>query len=341
MPDDSEISTACGGVDLLMPHQSRYAGLAIDATSRRSITINLNESEHGSIGADESHFDVNYFYHDGQFWRAIIPLNGVDEVFGQAFNFSKPKTRQGKHGREILFDKNGLPLRSIRVLNHVQCRFHLKRNQPVELYPLGCQEFTAPVHRIHDIIYSFEAVGPKGVLFNIRDGLAGNLISAHRFLSIQEMVFERIVVENQYVTESPPLPLNEVEKRELLLRSLRRSDRAGMNERYYLYRVCGTNNCTSSPFHIVDKVVPYRLPQRIGSALYRLPLNPRFYLWVRGLDSDPSHRKLVRSEFEEYIGDAGTQQRKRDHVRHQISIRRAARDQTERRASTTEDEGLG
>ena len=71
----------------------------------------------------------------------------------------------------------------------------------------------------------------------------------------------------------------------------------------------------SNPFQIVYSVVKYLLIQRIGSALYRLPLNPRFYLWVRGLDTDPSFRKFVRSEFEAYIGDESTQQRRREHAR--------------------------
>jgi hypothetical protein len=311
--------------DILMPRGSRYAGQAVDVSSRRSIEIQPSGGGIELVDAKDSHAVVDFFYHEGKFWRVIIPLDGVDQVCGQAFNFSKPRTRRGENGREILYDKYGLPRRTIPILNHVQSRFTLRPDQPVELYPLGSEEFGVPVHQSHDIIYSFEAVGPVGIAFNIRDGLAGNVMSAHRFMSIQEMVFERLVVENQYVTESPPLPLDEREKRALLIGSLLRSHRAGMTERYYLYRMCGTNNCTSTPFQIADNVVKYRWPQRIGSALYRLPLNPRFYLWVRGLDSDPSFRKLVRSEFEAYIKDARIQQRKRDHVRHQIRIRRVAR----------------
>lgn len=311
--------------DLLMPRGSQYAGQAVDTSSRRSIEIIPAGDANKLIDANDSHCVIDYFYHQGEFWRALIPLNGVDEIFGQAFNFSKPRTRRGKNGREVRFNKHGLPKRSIPILNHLQSRFALKPDQPVELYPLGTEEFGAPIHRIHDIIYSLEALGPVGITFGIRDGLAGNLISAHRLLSIEEMVFERLVVEHQYVTESPPLPLDHREKRALLTESLLRSHRAGMTELYYLYRMCGTNNCTSGPFQILDKVVQYGFLQRIGSTLYRLPLNPRFYLWVRGLDSDPSSRKLVRNEFKAFIEDAEVQQRKREHVRQQGHIRRAVR----------------
>jgi len=311
-----------GEADILMPATSRYAGQAIDISSRRSIEIQGDTP----VDTKDSHCVVDFFYHEGQFWRAVIPLNGVERVCGQAFNFSKPKTRRGKNGSEILFNKHGLPRRTIPTLNHVQSRFTFQPDQPVELYSLDCEKFGAPTHQVHDIIYSLEIVGPPDARFNLKDGLLGNLMSAHRFLSIREMVFERLVVESQYVTESPPLPLQENEKRLLLIESILRAHRAGMSERYYLYRICGTNNCTSSPFQIVDRVLKYGWLQRIGSALYRLPLHPRFYLRVRGLDSDPSYRKLVRSEFEAYIEDPKTKQRKRDYIRENIRRKRESRD---------------
>jgi hypothetical protein len=99
--------------------------------------------------------------------------------------------------------------------------------------------------------------------------------------------------------------------------SLLHSNRAGLSEQYYLYRLLGTNNCTSSPFQILDHVVKNRWPQRLGSVLYRLPLNPRFYLKVRGLDVNPSFRKLVRSEFEDDLNGIDFQQRKRDSEKNQ------------------------
>ena len=68
----------------------------------------------------------------------------------------------------------------------------------------------------------------------------------------------------------------------------------------------------------------YSLLQRAGSLLYQLPFNPRLYLRLRGLDSDPTVRKLVRNEFEDYIQSAETQQRKRDTIRKKIRTKRAA-----------------
>jgi hypothetical protein len=323
-----------------MPDKSRYAGQPIDISSRHSIAIHPPARRRALIEPADHHVTVDFFYHAGAYWRAVIPVDGIDNVFGQAFNFSKPKTRRGTHGEEIVLDKHGLPKRSIPILNHVQSRFTLKPGHSVDLYPVGGQTVGEPVERIVDFVYSLEAVGPSGIKFNVRDGLTGSLISAHRFLSTQEMVFERIVVENQYVTESPPIPLDNSQKRELLTKSLRRSHHAGMTEAYYLYRVCGTNNCTSSPLQILDQVVPYRLAHRIGSGLYRLPLSPRIYLRVRGLDSDPSIRKLVRHEFEAYIQDPATQARKRQYVRAALRARRAARGGSEDPARPSPSPGL-
>jgi hypothetical protein len=310
----------------VMPPRSRYAGQPLDASSRHSITISSGANDATLIPANATHATVDFFFHAGSYWRALIPLDGVRELCGQAFNFSKPRMRRGPTGPEILRDRQGLPKRTVPLLNHVQCRFAFESDQPVQLFPMNAGEEGEAAHRIHDFVYSLEAVGPQGISFNLRDAVSGNLISAHRFLSTQEMVFERIVVENQCVTESPPLPLDSGQRRSLLVKSLLRSHAAGMTETYYLYRVCGTNNCTSSPLQILDQVVAYRGAARLGAALYRLPISPRFYLRVRGLDADPTLRKLVRTEFDEYIQDPATQQRKRDHVRRLTSQRRAARD---------------
>ena len=308
-----------------MPKGGRFADQPIDVTQRRSIQIRSDHSFPPWIRSGDTRVILDDFYHAGAFWRARIPLDGVASVRGQVYNFSKPKTKPSKDGPEIVKDRDGVPKRRIPMANHLQSRFTLKQGAFVELFELGTEVNHLPQHRLQDFIYSVEAVGPLGSTFNLRDAMAGNLVSAHRFLSTQEMVFERIVVENQYVIESPLIPLREEQIREFLTRSLLRSHQAGMVEAYFLYRFRRTNNCTSNPFQILDRVMDYSFLQLIGSCLYRLPLSPRYYLRVRGLDADPSVRRLVRHEFAEFIREPATQQRKRDYVRRQISASRAAR----------------
>lgn len=307
----------------MMPGWSKYAGQSVDASRRRSIVIRDVPSDVQASGVES--VVVDYFLHNSEFRTAVIPLDGVTDVHGQAFNFSAAKTRATEDGREVILDRHGLPKRRLPVLNHVQSRFRFQSGAGVQLFPLLAEDLSNPVAEIDDFVYSLEVTGPAGVKFNLPDGLRGNLLSAHRVLSTEEMVFERLVVENQVVTESPALLLTEEEKRALLVRSLLRSHHAGMTEAYYLYRFCGTNNCTSSPFQILDQVVSYSVAERLGSVLYRLPLNPRLYLQVRGLYPDPRQRRLVRDEFAEFISDSSTNQRKRDYVRRINALKKARR----------------
>lgn len=312
---------------LLMPDWSRYRGQAVDDNGRRSV-----DAGDRGVRDDATDATVDFFRHEGSDWRAVVPLGGVERIYGQTYNFSAPKTRKGKSGPETRYRQNGLPRRTIPVLNHVQCRFVMADDQPVRLYPLGtpvgggAAVAVEPSHLLRDFCYSVEATGPAGVLYNLRDALFGNLICAHRFLSTQEMAFERIAVEGQYVIESPPLLLRPGEERALLIKSLQRSDGARMREPYYLIRLSSTNNCTSNPLQILDEVVAYNWWQWLGSLLYRLPLNPRLYLWMRGLDSNPGKYALLRDEFADYLEEPATRERRRAHVKKAIAARRAARD---------------
>ncbi|MCA9240323.1 MAG: hypothetical protein KDA37_08995 [Planctomycetales bacterium] len=311
-------ATPCDATVQVMPDWSRYAGQPVADNGRHSIAA-LEP-----IADDADEVTLDYFRHEGAYWRAVVPVAGVREVRGQTYNFSAPKTRRGKDGPVTRYRKSGLPRRKIPILNHVQCRFVFAGDQPVRLYPNGGDASGEPAHELHDIIYSVEATGPEGVLFNLRDGVFGNLICAHRFVSTQEMVFERVAVENQYVIESAPLRLRPGEERGLLVKSLQRSDAARMHEPYLMLRFSRTNNCTSNPLQILDEVVAYNWRQWFGSLLYRLPLNPRLYLRIRGLDSDPSYRSFLRDEFAGYLHSPATRQRRRDHVKRAIAARREA-----------------
>ena len=300
----------------VMPDWSKYKGQKVDISSRRSI-------QRVELSCD-SNLVVDFFYHDGQFWRAVIPVDGVREVYGQAFNFSEMRTRVTKEGRKVVLDRRGLPKRKIPIAYHVQTRFSMAPSKPVRLYPLGTEEFGAPNHEVAEWVYTIEANGPVGWEFSIRNGMGGHLLSVHRFMSMEDMVFERIAVENQYVTESPPLPIDDQQKQELLRRSVARGTTAGMTERYILLSCWGTNNCTSNPFRILDEVLKYRLRHRLGALFFRLPIAPRLYLRMRGLDVDPQTFKLVREEFAEFIERPEIKKRKRTYVREVIRQRRLA-----------------
>lgn len=300
----------------VMPSWSKYAGQKVDVSSRRSIKKIESSVENEVV--------VDFFYHGGEFWRAVLPVDGVREVYGQAFNFSEMKTRVTKEGRKVLLDRRGLPKRKIPIAYHVQTRFSMDPAKPVRLYPLGTTEFNSPTQEVTEWVYTIEANGPVGWEFSIRNGMGGHLLSVHRFLSMDDMVFERIAVENQYVTESPALPIGVEQKQELLRRCIARSTQAGMSERYILLSCWGTNNCTSNPFRILDEVLRYRFRHRLGALFFRLPIAPRLYLRMRGLDVAPQSFKLVREEFAEFIERPEIKKRKRTYVREVIRQRRLA-----------------
>ena len=67
-------------------------------------------------------------------------------------------------------------------------------------------------------------------------------------------------------------------------------------------------------------------------------MNPRFYLRVRGLDSNPSQAVLLRDEFRDYIDDPETQKRKREVVRKRAKEARELRKQ--KVDSNASDEGV-
>ena len=150
---------------LLVPRRSRYRGQVLDTSSRHSIEILSDRRGWTLIDQSDTHVVVDHFFHEGKFWRASIPLDGVDTVFGQVFNFSKPKTKRGEKGPEIIRGKDGLPKRSVSILNHLQCRFKLKPGYYVELITTETSGADEPDYQLDDFVYSLEAVGPIGVRF--------------------------------------------------------------------------------------------------------------------------------------------------------------------------------
>ena len=277
----------------------------VDFSTKRSLRI---RERHGdSLVADN-------FYHAGNFWRARIPVE-VSDVCGQAFNFSPVRTRRGTGVREPVLDGRGHPRRWFSFVNHLQARFKFERD--IELFRDA--DDLEPTHRLRDFVYSVEATGPRGRGFSFLNGLFGRLVCTHRFLSTEEMLYEKFVLHNYIVEESPPLPLTAEEKRTVLLKSIERSDQAAPDERYYLCVPFATNNCTSNPFRIVDQVLSYTIRQRMGAMFYRLPLNPRLYLRLRGLDADPAYRKFVHEEFESYLTASETLARRDEYFRLQSS----------------------
>ena len=236
--------------------RGRFKGQPIDVRTRRSIAI---------VAEDQDTLTVDHFFHRGQFHRAVIPRNAVKRIHGQLFNFS-----------------SGAWLRNP-MLNHAQARFVLDPAHPIRLYPMD-RPPAEPIATLHDIVYSVEVASPHGVSWDLAYAF-GDLVCAHRLLSTEEVLFERVVLGGYRVRQSAELRLTPDERNRALESVLRRSHAAGMHQPYYLIdRHLRATNCTSSILDVLDEILACRytpMQRLISRMLWRLPLHPRRYLRLR------------------------------------------------------------
>lgn len=276
----------------VMPDWSAYAGEEFNLTERRPLAI-LSET-------DES-FVVDGFYHRGEFWKSVIPKRGVAQIIGQQLNFSKPKRQKDGSSKPSMF-----------FLNHVQARLVMAPDCPARLYPRDAEARGEPAHCLTDFCYSVEAVGPHGRRWNPSDALLGNLAIVHRFLSIHEVAFERIMLARMTVIQSPPLPLEPQIRDTMLCEAVRESHANGIDRPYFMFRMPGTaTNCTSEPLKLLDRVLRTPREQRF---FHRLPIWPRGYLQLRGLWQDGQPHPSLNEQMAAWLESEEAQQRRQIHL---------------------------
>ncbi len=262
----------------------KFKGQPLDNSTRRSIHISSE---------DEDFFYIDYFFHLNNFYSAKIPKNSVDKVIGQRFSFGKNNP----------------------FVNHAQVRFIMLPGKPIELYPIG--NFTELVYSLTDFVYSIEVVGPKGRSWSFANSF-GDFVSAHRMCSIQEVVFERVVLGGYTVIQSPPILLNQELQNKALELVIRRADKSKMTEKYYLVNMWfGANNCTSEIFYILDKLNKdnYNFFQRIVAKIFwRFPFALRLYLRMRGAIDHQIIAPTLNEEFKDLASSPEFQAR-RDKIR--------------------------
>jgi hypothetical protein len=276
----------------VMPAWSAYAGEEFNLTERRPLAI---------LGETEKTFVVEGFYHLGRFWKTVIPKTGVSKIIGQRINFSKPKRQTDGTTRASLF-----------FLNHVQARLIMEPDRAVRLYPASAEPIGEPAHQITDFCYSVEAVGPYGRRWNVSDALLGNLAIVHRFLSTQDVAFERIVRQRMTILQSPPLPLDAHVRDRMMCEAIRASEMAGISLPYFMVRPPGSaTNCTSEPLKLLDRVLRTPGWQRF---FHRLPIHPRGYLQLRGLWQDGQAVPTLNDEMADWLASNDAKLRRQIHV---------------------------
>lgn len=276
----------------VLPPWSAYAGMPFNLAERRPLAI--------AAETDEA-FVAGGFYYRGEFWKAVIPKSGVAEIIGQRMNFSRPKREADGTTRPSLF-----------FLNHVQARVKMVPERAVRLYPHDAEPSGDPAHEVHDFTYSVEAVGPAGRKWNLQDALFGNLALVHRFLSTEDVTFERVMRERMTVLQSPPLPLEGDFRDRLLAEAVRESHTCGLDHPYFMMRLpFSAANCTSEPLKMLDEVLRTPRPKRF---LHRFPIHPRAYLQLRGLWTDGPPVATLNEEMADWVSGEGGKQRREIHV---------------------------
>jgi hypothetical protein len=276
----------------VLPDWSAYAGEAFNLSERRPLTIVAESDE--QVVADG-------FYHWGQFWKAVIPRRGVAEIIGQRLNFSPRKREADGTTRPSLF-----------FLNHVQARLKMEPERAVRLYPLDGEPTGEPVHRVSDFCYSVEAVGPYGRHWNLSDAMLGNLAIVHRFLSTEDVAFERIMRERMKIIQSPPLPLEPDIRDRMLYGAICESHATGLARPYFMFRApFSATNCASEPFRLLDGVTHMPLWRRF---LYRLPVHPRGYLKMRGLWQEGHESPTLNEEMADWLASDEARERRSIYV---------------------------
>jgi hypothetical protein len=276
----------------VLPAWSAYAGLPFNLAERRPLVI-LEESDDAFI--------VEGFYHRAAFWQAIVPKHGVAEIVGQRMNFSRPKRQADGTTRASLF-----------FLNHVQARVQMRPEHALRLYAPGSDRAGEPAHLVGDFAYSVEAVGPLGRSWNLSDALLGNLAIVHRFLSIEDVAFERIMREHRTIVQSPPLPVEAEFKNRLLAEAIRESHSTGLTRPYFMMRPpFSATNCASEPLKLLDEVL--RTPRR-RRLLRRYPIHPRAYLKLRGLWQEGQVVPTLNEELAEWLKSDAARERREIHV---------------------------
>lgn len=267
----------------------KFKGKVIDNSTRRSLQI---------VNEDELFFYIDNFFHANEFYSAKIPKNSIDKVIGQRFSFGKNNP----------------------FVNHAQVRFIMKSNHPVELYEYGA--FDKKIHSLRDFVYSIEVVGPKGQSWSFGNSF-GDFVSAHRLCSIEEVVFERVVLGGYNVIQSPPLILDQEKLNKALDLILRRGHKSKMTEKYYLVNLWfGANNCTSEIFYILDELKrkDYNIIQKFFSKLlWRFPFALRMYLRLRGAIDHSIKAQTLNEEFDSLAKSDKLLSRK-DKIRNRVFI---------------------
>jgi len=196
-----------------------HKGECADTTSARSV-IMLPEP------SDSNVLRVANVGHNGSFWIAEFPKNGVEDVIFQMERFPA-----------------AVPAA------HTQIRLKFKKDSPVRL----TNQFDSSRQiYLREFALSTEAIGQKGWKYDIFKGMKDEYLTAYRITSLADK-YKWMVVTLKHSVVQWPLNLDEAEKQLVLPAYVKRATEKGMTSTYHtLWR-----NCTNELFKVFDSTLRY------------------------------------------------------------------------------------
>lgn len=204
-----------------------YQGQCINSCQQRSVVL-LSSEEAANYGDSHRMWVVANVSHQGKFWVAKIPVDGVADVIYQIEHFP-----------------------AIVPAAHTELRFRFRKGKEVILLPQASNSTTEPV-RLSDLVYSVEAVTVPGEKYDVVAGLFDNFALAYRLVSLADRA-EQMIGQKQHRVEQLKLSLTPEQNQRLLQNAIERGNRAGMNRMYNTIEP----NCTTEVFYPLDAAINY------------------------------------------------------------------------------------
>lgn len=215
-------------------------GEPVDTREKRSMrSLNPEEAKPYVTGAEleglrngDGTQVIANFWHDGQFWVAVVPPDAVKDLYIQQVNF------------------DGLPAA------HGQARLEMHEGKEVRLVPQVSPEGAEPVY-LDNVVYSAEAAGILGMGYGLVKGMKDNFVIAHRLVSASDRANDAKQNGEGVVEFRIALPshLDSQETRNAYFRAvLSHSTAVGMTEVYHTRKA----NCILAVLRPLDDLIGYK-----------------------------------------------------------------------------------
>jgi len=211
------------------------SGLCYDTRQARPV-VHLTAAQaapYGGLAQDE--LVVANVFHDGGFWVARIPRDGVETV---------------------LFQLEYFP--AIVPAGHTQLRVRFRDDRPVVLLGQTAANEGEEV-TLQDLVFSVEAIGQPGYQYDVVRGLVDNFGAVYRVTSLAAKL-DHMIVKQGHEVEQWELRLEPDELPRLVENYLDESDVRAMD---YMYNTLFLN-CTNEIIHIIDSAVDYSWNEQVG-----------------------------------------------------------------------------